>query len=77
MLTLCGDDVMKKSNVLIFDEPTNGLDPEGIVEMRNLLIELNKERNITILISSHILSELYLSPVSISKNEIAPFDKLN
>ena len=52
-VALCGN-----SEFLILDEPTNGLDPEGIVEMRNLLIELNKERNITILISSHILDEL-------------------
>lgn len=43
---------------LILDEPINGLEPNGIMEIRNLLIELNKERNITILISSHILGEL-------------------
>lgn len=45
-------------SVLILDEPINGLDPSGIVEMRNLLQQLNEEKNITILISSHILQEL-------------------
>lgn len=43
---------------LILDEPTNGLDPQGIIEIRELLIKLNREHNITILISSHILGEL-------------------
>ena len=43
---------------LILDEPANGLDPEGIIEMRELILRLNRERQITVLISSHILDEL-------------------
>ncbi|MEK3910115.1 ABC transporter ATP-binding protein [Paenibacillus sp. FSL H7-0331] len=44
--------------LLILDEPTNGLDPVGIKEVRNLIIELASKRNIAVLVSSHILSEV-------------------
>ncbi len=43
---------------LVLDEPANGLDPEGIIEMRELILKLNREKDITVLISSHILDEL-------------------
>lgn len=43
---------------LVLDEPVNGLDPQGIIEMRELILRLNREHQITVLISSHILDEL-------------------
>lgn len=50
--------ILHRPNLLILDEPTNGLDPEGIKEMRNLLLELAEKEEMAILISSHNLAEL-------------------
>ncbi len=50
--------LLRNPDFLILDEPINGLDPAGMIEVRDLLLRLNHEKQITILISSHILGEL-------------------
>ncbi len=52
-IALCGD-----PDFLVLDEPVNGLDPQGIIEVRELILSLNRKKGITVLISSHILDEL-------------------
>lgn len=56
-IALC---LLGSPDCLVLDEPINGLDAEGIMEVRQLLLELNQDKQITILVSSHILSELQL-----------------
>ncbi|GAA0748656.1 ABC transporter ATP-binding protein [Clostridium oceanicum] len=50
--------LLNNPKIILLDEPTNGLDPTGMIEFRNLILKLNKENKITFFISSHILDEL-------------------
>lgn len=52
--------ILGNPDIVILDEPINGLDPQGIVDIRKLIHKLNKEFNMTLIVSSHILSELDL-----------------
>ncbi len=72
--------ILHKPNLLILDEPTNGLDPEGIKELRDLLKNLAKKEKMGIVISSHNLSELesFCNKVTIIKNgEIVETNSIN
>ena len=62
--------ILHKPNLLILDEPTNGLDPEGIKQLRDLLTKLAKDENMAILISSHNLAELesFCNKITIIQN---------
>lgn len=62
--------LLHNPDFLILDEPTNGLDPQGVIDIRNLIISLNRDHGKTILVSSHILSE-----IEIISNKMAIINK--
>ncbi len=67
-------------DLVILDEPTTGLDPQGIIDLRNLILQLKNENNKTVVLSSHILSEIELiadSMAIINKGEVAVQGKVN
>jgi ABC-type multidrug transport system ATPase subunit len=67
-------------DIVILDEPTTGLDPQGIIDLRNLILLLKNERNKTVVLSSHILSEVELiadSMAIVNKGEVAVQGKVN
>lgn len=65
-----GRALLSRAELVVLDEPTNGLDPSGIVELRNLILLLNKEQGTTFLVSSHHILELanFISKLGIIKN---------
>ena len=67
---LIAEAILHKPNILILDEPTNGLDPEGIKDLRDIIITLSKKEKMSILVSSHNLSELetFCTKICIIKN---------
>ena len=72
--------LLKDPDVLVLDEPTNGLDPEGIYEVREYIRKIANEKNITVLISSHLLGELEKMcdrAIIIKKGEIIQFMDLH
>lgn len=72
--------LLKDPDVLILDEPTNGLDPEGIYEIREYIRKIANEKNITVLISSHLLGELEKMcdrAIIIKKGEVIQFMDLS
>ncbi len=72
--------LLKDPDVLVLDEPTNGLDPEGIHEVREYIRKIADEKNITVLISSHLLGELEKMcdrAIIIKKGEVIQFMDLN
>lgn len=72
--------LLKDPDVLVLDEPTNGLDPEGIYEVREYIRKIANEKNITVLISSHLLGELEKMcdrAIMIKKGEVIKFMDFN